>query len=317
MEDFDQCVKKKRGAIPMTAVCASGLTSGIAICLTAPFAGCVIYLSALGVYCGSYFGDCILEIGDSPPTYEYSEAKETEIYNYCQNDNLVTEKLYQVHVECKDDRPPAPENLTVFLTSGEAKDFTCTDCAGQTSTGTIPPPGELVVTECDYGCQIVGEGNDRCLKESETPQAITVDTDIPIGTYKGTTNLGEMYVEYFGGSVTTNELNVTIAEDGTVSGSFTSVYDSGWSDPIAVGEYNCNSQILITDNGTLSGQINGASGTISIHVNMVHRINRNGCPDGAEEKTESNDVTATIEIVGDVLTGSAPDYPMTFEATKQ
>jgi hypothetical protein len=169
MEDFDQCVKKKRGAIPMTAVCASGLTNGIVICLTAPFAGCVIYLSALGVYCGSYFGDCILEIGDSPPTYEYSEAKETEIYNYCQNDNLVTEKLYQVQVECKDDRPPAPENLTVFLTSGEAKDFTCTDCAGQTSTGTIPPPGELVITECDYGCQIVGEGNDRCLKEGETP----------------------------------------------------------------------------------------------------------------------------------------------------
>jgi hypothetical protein len=325
-DEFMKCMNGLFVTAAKTVLCGAAFKASIAACTIPPFAGCPLAIAVAVASCGSTFGVCIWDMVDDPPTFEYSVPEEVKgespsAISYCREGNLFIEQLYQVQVVCKDDRVPVPQPImTVFMFSGEAKESPCIDCSGQKAPGTIPPPGEITSIDCDYGCLIVGDGNDRCLKEGETPQeAPAENTSIPVGTYKGTTDLGKLYVEAWGGSVTTNEIIITVAEDGTTSGSFTSIYDSGWAEPIEWGDppQNCTSQILITEIGTLNGQLIASSGTLAMEVTLTKYINRSGCPSPTETETLTDSVSVIISITDETMTGNAPDYSMTFEATKQ
>lgn len=175
--DFAECMNRKyeeletEGTVYLGEICTASLIAAEATCFVPPFADCVIVIAAVLASCMYGYADCMWEMTDDPPTFDYSEAKMVEPIAYCQEDTLFKDNLYQVQVECKDDRQPKPANLTVNMTSGEAKEFTCTDCSGQSSSGTIPPPGEVSSLICDYGCLAVGDGKDRCLNEGETPSS--------------------------------------------------------------------------------------------------------------------------------------------------
>ena len=220
------------------------------------------------------------EMVDNPPTAEVSEPKELEAYSTCLNDTLFTESLYQVQVICMDDRQPKPNDLSVNLTSGEAKDFICTDCSGRSTSETIPPPGEVSSEICEYGCLIVGDGNDRCLKRGEETQPVPPEIPaVPAGTYVGTTNLPE-YIEqgqggkYYMGSDLVNEIRIVVAEDGTVSGELRWTRQGEYY-PYDTGE--CGGANHRDYQGTISGILTGDQGEIYLQIMGVITHQPSGC----------------------------------------
>ena len=319
-DEFLKCMSGLFSTAAKTVLCGAAFKATVAACAIPPFAGCPLAIAVSVASCGATFGVCIWDMVDDPPTFEYSKAEETESYSYCQDNNLVTETLYKVQVDCKDDRQPTPNDLTVFLTSREAKEFTCTDCAGQTSRGTIPSPGDVSTIECEFGCQIVGDGNDRCLEEGETPQeAPAEESNIPTGTYEGTTTLQELFdqgedAQYWAGTDLENNIVVNVAADGTVTGNLSWVRVGN-----AYSDKNCAYSNDIDMKGTISGKLTDVTGEITLTITRIITFKVTGdaeyCSAPDSQFDTIDDFVATVTITGNTMNGTIPES-FTFTATK-
>ena len=137
------------------------------------------------------------------------------------------------------------------------------------------------------------------------------------GTYEGSTTIGEAWIGYWGGAVVSDEITIVIANDGTVTGSLTSVW-SETTEPIEWGDsqQTCVTQTIITENGTLSGILVDTTGKIEIFMDRTKEFNRSGCPSGYEVQPSTGNVYADVYISGNIISGSSPDY-FSFEATKR
>jgi hypothetical protein len=308
--EFRQCLDRNYKTA-RESLCLGSLGTGLIACVTPPFVGCTAIFASTMALCGIPIGYCLWEMIDNPPTYTYTKPVEIETYRYCQGDMLKSESLYRVHVDCSDDRNPQPEDITVFLTSNEAKDFTCRDCSGQTTTGTIPSSGEVSVTECKYGCQIVGNGNDRCLKSGETPEDSPVTgAFIPAGTYTGTTTLPDLFdqgefADKYKGTDLENIIIITVAEDGTVSGHL------HWRRiGLPYAGDSCEHKINIDYEGTLYGTLYDVSGEVTISLVGVFTTMTMGdpqyCSTPAYDIETEDELAVTIIIRGDTMTGEVP-----------
>jgi hypothetical protein len=291
--------------------CASALAGLVGVCMIPPYADCLPFVGLYLVECGMSYRDCMDEMVDDPPTAEVSKPKELESYSTCLNDSLFSESLYQVQVVCKDDRLPKPNDLSLNLTSGEAKDFTCTDCSGRSTSGTIPPPGEVKSVKCEYGCLAVGDGNDRCLEEDETPPSSPgAGLEIPAGIYTGVTTIPELFgqdenAKYYAGADIVNRIRIVIAADGTVSG------DLKWTREGIRYLYEngeCSGSNILDYTGTLRGKLSGESGQITFEITGIFTHQPYGCVNNAPHVVETSDeLTADVTISGDTLFGSIPN----------
>lgn len=321
--DFDECIREKYN-LGVTEECAAGTAALAMICMSPPFADCIFAFAAYYTYCWLDFNQCLGKMLDDPPSFEYSSEQIVEPYAYCQEDTLFKDNLYQVQVECNDDRQPKPANFTVNLTSGEAKEFTCTDCSGQTSSGTIPPPGEVTSMVCEYGCLAVGEGKDRCLNEGETPslgETSAGNTSDRVGTYIASTGFCAPFIEDWSLSVAKDELTIIIDDQGSISGSMDVLCEGTLSEPISWGDdnsRNCRVQINMSAVGTLSGRLDdsGETGMFELAVVETKEIIRIDCPAGTEKTPYQFNLTVNFEFFGDALVGVVPDF-ISFEATRQ
>lgn len=316
--DYEECMRRKYN-VQENLYCATTLAGLVGVCMVPPYADCLPLVGLFLVTCGTNYRDCMDEMVDDPPTADFSKPKELEIFNSCLNDTLFTESLFQVQVICKDDRQPKPNDITVNLTSGDAKDYTCTDCSGRTVSGTIPPPGEVTSVLCDYGCQVVGDGNDRCLKKGETPQVLPQEgSKIPAGTYIGITTLAELFgqgkdAQYYAGPDIENKIEITVAEDGTVTGGLSWIRD-GKAYLYENGE--CSASNYLDYQGTISGILNGEKGEIRIKIKGIITHTPHGCTNQSPYQVETSDeLTASVSIMGDTMDGTIPGS-FSFEASK-
>ncbi len=143
-------------------------------------------------------------------------------------------------------------------------------------------------------------------KPTQTPaEEATVD-EIPVGTYVGTTNWEEVIETWDPGTVwdlRANEVVITVAEDGTVSGSF---YFKFSEEP---GLVECaagiNTQQWHGDlEGTFSGQLAGDRGIIEVDEVWIH-ITDPAC-DGNTRRyvTFERRLEIEVEVSGDQMTGT-------------
>jgi hypothetical protein len=320
-QEFYTCLGGFWGGAAFGASCILAIHSAVPVCAATLGLGCAGMATLVIGACG-FFPACFYSMVDDPPTYVVSKAEPGETLTACWEGNLVRNTKYTVQVDCQDDRQLLPSDPTIQLLSGETREFICEDCGGYTTKGSVSAPDNIETITCDFGCQNLGRGMARCLEEGETPQEIPnlgIATNIPAGTYEGTTDLGNVWKEAWGGEVVTNELIVIVADDGAVSGSFTSLWDGGPAQPVDWGDppQTCVSQIYVTENGTFSGKLTDVTGTINVQTTSTKEIRRNGCPAETEIQTDSGDFSANITISGDIMTGTVPDYSFTFEATKQ
>jgi len=314
--DFDACVKNMPNGGRLTLICGGMFGAAIASCSVPPFIDCVGFLALAGAGCASAFRDCKWKMTDDPPTPEYSRPEETESSSYCLDNGLITEKLFQVQTACKDERLPAPESPTqIFLTSGESKEFSCTDCSGQTITEIIPPPEQIKTIECKYGCQPLGAGNARCLEEGETLTEEFVP-NIPVGTYEGTTTLPDWIVSEgaayeYGGTDELNKIVVNVDEDGTVSGylEWYRIAD-GYSD-----EY-CTYYYRMKVTGILSGKLTDLTGQVTFSWVNDWSADISGSDDCFDQQGNLElEGYFDITVTGDTMEGTYPDW-FEFTATK-
>ncbi|MCP4142306.1 MAG: hypothetical protein GY755_18880 [Chloroflexi bacterium] len=165
--------------------------------------------------------------------------------------------------------------------------------------------------------ELPGEENSAPAFEQESASSGEDDIFDIAGTYAGTTTLGEVWVGYWGGAVVSDEITIIIADDGTITGSLTSVW-SMTTEPIAWGDpkQTCVTQMSITENGTLSGKLVDTAGKIEIFIDRSKEFKRSGCPSGDEVQKESGSVYADVQISGSTISGSSPEY-FHFEATKR
>jgi hypothetical protein len=231
-------------------------------------------------------------------------------------------------VDCKDDRIPAPNDLTVRLSTGEAREFTCTDCSGQTCSGTVPSPVGESVVKCEFGCQAVGNGQDRCLVQGETPQDAPgaqpmIPAGIPVGTYKGATNLASIFYNKAWSTVeTVNVITVDVADDGTVTGSMSVSYVQ----EAVVSRTNAKTfprffDCTLTQNSvweaTISGRLTEAAGEISMKTVATSNNGYKDCPGDPVSTKSDFDIRVNVTVTGDTMDGNGGVQGFTFTATKR
>ena len=154
------------------------------------------------------------------------------------------------------------------------------------------------------------EGDAAPVEEPADDPPAEVDVSDLAGTYVGKTNFGSYYVETYGGSITEDEIIITISENGMVEGTFIMEYDGG-----PQGR-SCQTRTFITENGTLSGQIMQSTGTINIEYTYnLERVNIS-CKSGDYTSQYSNIIPSAINISGNTVTGDGVGG-IFFEATKR
>jgi hypothetical protein len=175
--------------------------------------------------------------------------------------------------------------------------------------------------DMDYGKQ---KSLERCpLEESDTPPLDEGDAAIPVGTYEGTTDFIQFLELLFiqGGSISTNEVTINVAEDGTVSGSMAIFYTSG---TYVQEDTDCTDIWEVSINGSFSGQLTGSRGTIdSTQYWTCSTIGT--CSTEGECDVEPAIFQIEINVSGDQMTGKSlplPEDPdgqfiWTLSATKQ
>jgi hypothetical protein len=145
---------------------------------------------------------------------------------------------------------------------------------------------------------------------------------IPVGTYVGTTDYPQYIAKIFNpGQFSTNEVIIHVAEDGTVTGSF-SIYYIG--DTFVREDNGCVKHWEAEISGSFSGQLLGNHGTITSTENWSCTLYAD-CSDTGE--CDEGSITRQIEvrISGNQMTGTTLPHPedadglwiWTFNATKE
>jgi len=129
---------------------------------------------------------------------------------------------------------------------------------------------------------------------------------IPKGTYDGTSNYPETLANMFDpGQYTKNEVVVRVADDGTVSGSY-SVYYVG--DPFSTvwNEKECTGYGEADISGTFFGQLTGSNRTIESEENWVCTIYSN-CDDLWDACTTDEPIRREFKVYisGNEMIGTA------------
>ncbi len=100
------------------------------------------------------------------------------------------------------------------------------------------------------------------LEEAKPPALDEQDTTIPVGTYFGTTDYPQTLAIHFdSGQYTVNKVTIHVAEDGTVSGSY-SIYLVGDHETEEYFGKNCTGHGEVAFNGEFQGQLTSGYGTI-------------------------------------------------------
>jgi len=175
---------------------------------------------------------------------------------------------------------------------------------------------------CDRGLPPLPPLVDEELQVEENPAPVVeplddVNLSDLAGTYVGTTNfLGHRVENWGGGTITQNEITITISEDGTINGIFSVRFESSQK-----SNEHCAWQSLQTDSGTIFGQISQSGGTIKFDYTSTLELIREdisglcALDENATTVTDHHD-EFHITISGNTMTGSG-DGSKTFEATKQ
>ena len=178
---------------------------------------------------------------------------------------------------------------------------------------------DIEYNRCDRGLEPLAPAIEEELPSGENPAPAVepesaspaeVDISALAGTYVGTTTFGEaIAVSLDGGTVTQDEIIITISEDGTVGGTFTVKVEGP---PKSSGD--CHWQVFKTESGIISGQITQPTGIIDFEFEKKLELVRN-CLDGNNTTLYNSNLDFTIIISRDTIMGSGPGG--SFEATKQ
>jgi hypothetical protein len=102
-----------------------------------------------------------------------------------------------------------------------------------------------------------------------------------------------------------SEVIITIAEDGSVTGSFSAhIIEVSFNNQ----QENCSGHWEQRMNGSLSGQLTGAVGLINSTENWSLEV-LTDCPDASPAFNFTFSQPVNIEISGDLLTGVSRPYP--------
>ena len=142
------------------------------------------------------------------------------------------------------------------------------------------------------------------------------DKDVPAGVYNGAVKVEGWFLVKERQPITEvilNSVRFVVAEDSTVSGSLTLIYDAEF-----VTQRGNVVEINEVYEGTFSGQLTGASGTVDIV--LVNKTAGSGT-DGSFSGEDTLDFVAEIQVAGNTLTGSVGPNPgdpyFFFEATRE
>jgi hypothetical protein len=157
----------------------------------------------------------------------------------------------------------------------------------------------------DYGKQ---KNLDRCpLDESDSPITDDEETTIPVGTYIGTTDYDKVWELFYtaGGSASKNEVVITVAEDGTVSGSLSLIFTSG---TFTHEDNGCTEIWNLNITGSFIGQLTGMHGTIDSEE--YHTCSTTGtCSTEGSCGEEPLIRQIDIQVSGDQMTGITLPHP--------
>lgn len=187
-------------------------------------------------------------------------------------------------------------------------------------------------THAPIFADVLGTEEDEAEAETEpspTPEEEVETGEVPAGTYVGTTNWEEV-VETSDpetvGDVKGNEVAITVAEDGAVTGSLYFKYSE---EPVLV---ECAAGVTteqwhLTIEGTFSGQLTGDRGTIEVDEVWIHTADPSCHGDTSPHVILERRLEIELEVSGDQMTGTTLPRPdgregeestmWTFTATRQ
>jgi len=328
--EFRKCLANNLIAFTTMAGCIIGAgvilggTGGTGLPLAAVWVGAI-------AGCGMV-ASCIYDAAsDNPPTAIIDGLEVVhDPYRTCRGNTLYTGMLYKIKVGCEDDRLPKP-NLSnpdfeyiTYLDPGEiSEEGLCKDCSGQIGGSIIAPAWELE-EKCEYGCSFISGNEARCLTKQEVEnnqnngESEGVKDDVGIaGTYEGEINFtaGSHFYKGELGLAFTNEMIITIDENGTVSGTL-NYFETGAlnKDP---SYPNCGLTSDIDITGTIHGTDFTGDGTIIIDVTYKYSTVGTGeCPYKSKGDTENIMLTPHVTISDNKIKNNTPEY-FSFELPKK
>jgi hypothetical protein len=154
------------------------------------------------------------------------------------------------------------------------------------------------------------------------------------GTYKGTSNISDIWVKSFGGKVYFNNFKITIDKTGKITGILESFWETKDSEPMSwepspgAALHYCVTRMSNIDQGTITGSLMEPDGSrpdiyglIEINMSAKKQIFRSDCPADDEDKLDYFKIYADIYINGDKLSGKVNNdvggTSLTIEAVKQ
>ena len=179
--------------------------------------------------------------------------------------------------------------------------------------------------------EVAAEETHVAEEEESSPTEQTTELEgennaIPVGTYKGETDIPEIWSGFglsFPGHVIYNEIVVIVAEDGTVTGTLC-VTRIGDARPVPLADGTTSDYTVCTDyfcSGDLSGHLTDVDGTITIKMTDSSKISYHG---GSWDSVKPihiedfRDLHADIHISDYDMYGNVPDFHtgFTFKALK-
>jgi hypothetical protein len=154
------------------------------------------------------------------------------------------------------------------------------------------------------------------------------------GTYKGTSNISDIWVKSFGGKVYLNNFKITIDKTGKITGTLESFWETKDSEPMSwepspgAALHYCITRMSNMDQGTITGSLMEPDGSrpyiyglIEINMSAKKQIFRSDCPAEYEENLGYYKIYADIYINGDKLSGKVNNdvggSSLSVEAVKQ
>jgi len=154
------------------------------------------------------------------------------------------------------------------------------------------------------------------------------------GTYKGTSNISDIWVNSFGGKVYFNNFEITIDKTGKITGILESFWETKDSEPMSwepspgAALHYCVTRMSNIDQGNITGSLMEPDGSrpyiyglIEINMSAKKQIFRSDCPAEYEENLGYYKIYADIYINGDKLSGKVNNdvggSSLSIEAVKQ
>jgi hypothetical protein len=228
---------------------------------------------------------------------------------------------YCRHGKVSEDNPPATPPPSWYFCDHKAIAAYGGKNTSDWALGYGPQPMRETFEYFDASAEKKHDLKECPLEESDSPTLDEEGDSIPVGTYVGTTDYTKLLEATLNpGKYSKNEVIITVADDGTVTGSF-SIYYIG--DTFVREDNNCAMHWEAEISGSFSGKLMGNSGTISSTETWVCVLHAD-CSDTGECDIEPIIRELKIQVSGDHMAGTTLPHQedpegllnWTFEASK-